>query len=188
MIRPLLALVLCLAPASAALAQQADTAAIAAQREAMKKLAWMRGTWQGPATIMGPGGFKKITQTERIGSFLGGTLVVMEGKGFEADGSPGFNAFGILSYNAAKQAYALTSFAQGRAGTFTLTPNDTGYVWEIPAGPATIRYTATLKDGTWTEIGERVMPGQPPVKFFEMNLRRTGDTDWPAAGALTPKP
>jgi hypothetical protein len=25
------------------------------------------------------------------------------------------------------------------------------------------------------------------VRFFEMNLKRVGDTDWPAAGAIPPK-
>jgi hypothetical protein len=51
----------------------------------------------------------------------------------------------------------------------------------------TIRYTATVKDGAWKEVGERVAPGQAPVQFFEMNLKRVGDTDWPAAGAIPMK-
>ena len=48
----------------------------------------------------------------------------------------------------------------------------------------TIRYTMTLKDGIWNEVGDRIMPGKDPVRFFEMNLKRVGDTDWPAAGAI----
>jgi hypothetical protein len=37
------------------------------------------------------------------------------------------------------------------------------------------------------EIGERIVPGGEPVRFFEMTLKRIGDTDWPAAGAVGPK-
>jgi len=29
--------------------------------------------------------------------------------------------------------------------------------------------------------------GQPPRQFFEMNLTRLGDTDWPAGGAVAVK-
>lgn len=29
--------------------------------------------------------------------------------------------------------------------------------------------------------------GQPPRQFFEMNLTRLGDTDWPAGGAVAAK-
>ncbi|HEX5184508.1 MAG TPA: DUF1579 domain-containing protein [Allosphingosinicella sp.] len=177
------ALLLAAAPVSA---QDADPGLIAAQRTAMQKLDWMRGRWRGPAVGRGAGGEYRVTQTERIGSFLGGTVMVMEGKGFQADGRTGFNAFGILSFDPHSGDYTLRSYAQGYAGTFKLTPNGTGYVWEIPAGPMTMRYTATLHDGIWTEVGDRIVPGQPPQRFFEMNLKRVGDTNWPEEGAQTP--
>ena len=51
----------------------------------------------------------------------------------------------------------------------------------------TIRYTAVIEDGTWHEFGDRVMPGKDPIRFFEMNLTRVGDTDWPAGGAIKPE-
>lgn len=163
-----------------------DTAALAAQKAALDKLAWMDGTWRGPAVTKFPGGEHRVTQTERIGPMLGGTLRVIEGKGFNPDGSVGFNAFAVISYDAAKQAYVFRSYAQGRAGDFVIRPTADGYVWEIPAGPMTIRYTATCKDKVWTEIGERIAPGQAPVQFFEMHLMRVGDTGWPNGGAMTP--
>lgn len=161
---------------------------LAAQREAMRQLSFMDGVWRGPAWTVLPSGEKhNITQTERIGPFLDGSLKVIEGRGYDASGKVTFNAFGTISYDPAKRSYTLHSYAQGRAGDFALTPTADGYVWEIPAGPATIRYTATIKDGTWREVGDRVTPGREPVRFFEMNLRRVGDTDWPAAGAVGPK-
>jgi len=177
-------LVLPLAPAAA---QSADPQAIAAEREAMARLAWMDGIWRGPATTQTPSGPHSVTQTERIGPLLGGTIKVLEGKGYNADGSTGFNAFGIVSYDPASRSYRLHSYALGRAGDFDFTPNADGYVWTIPAGPFTIRYTATLAGGTWTEVGDRIVPGQPPQRFFEMHLTRVSDTDWPAANGPGPR-
>jgi preprotein translocase subunit SecE len=39
----------------------------------------------------------------------------------------------------------------------------------------------------WHEVGERIMPGKDPVRFFEMTLKRVSDTTWPAGGAVGPK-
>jgi hypothetical protein len=166
-----------------------DSAAlIAAQREAMKPLAVMDGVWRGPAWTILPSGEKhNITQTERIGPFLDGSIKVMEGRGYNADGSVGFNAFGSISYDPATKGYTLHSHALGQVGDFVLKPTADGYVWEIPAGPMIIRYTAVIKDGAWREVGDRIMPGKEPVRFFEMNLKRVGDTDWPGAGAIPMK-
>ena len=161
---------------------------IAAQREAMVALASMDGVWRGPAWTILPSGEKHtLTQTERIGPFLDGSVKVIEGKGYEADGKVGFNAFGTISYNPATRTYTLHSYAQGNVGDFALKVTADGYVWEIPAGPMTIRYTAVIKDGAWREVGDRITPGKEPVRFFEMNLKRVGDTTWPAGGAVSPK-
>ena len=158
---------------------------IAAQREAMKSFAAMDGVWRGPAWTILPSGEKhNITQTERIGPFLDGSIKVIEGRGYNLDGSVGFNAFGIISYDPATKAYNMHSHAMGQAGDFVIKPTADGYVWEIPAGPMTIRYTAVIKEGTLREVGDRIMPGKEPIRFFEMNLKRVGDTDWPAAGAI----
>lgn len=161
---------------------------IAAQREAMVPLAFMDGVWRGPAwTILQSGEKHTITQTERIGPFLDGSVKVIEGRGYEADGKVSFNAFGTISYDPATRAYTMRSYAQGYVGDFTIKLTADGFVWEIPAGQMTIRYTAVVKEGSWREVGDRIMPGKEPVRFFEMNLKRVGDTNWPAVGAVPPK-
>jgi len=182
--------VLAAAIATALSAQQRpDPAAlIAAQKEGMAPLAYMDGVWRGPAwTILASGEKHNITQTERIGPFLDGSVKVIEGRGYDADGRVSFNAFGTISYNPATKAFTLHSYAQGFVGDFTITPTADGYVWEIPAGSMTIRYTAVVKDGAWKEVGDRIVPGQEPVRFFEMDLKRVGNTDWPAAGPIPPQ-
>jgi len=163
-------------------------ALIAAQREAMAAFAAMDGVWRGPAWTILPSGEKHaVTQTERIGSFLDGSVKVIEGRGYESDGRVGFNALGIISYDPATKAYAFRSYALGRAGDFVIKPTADGYTWEIPAGPMTIRYTAVIKDGTLKEVGDRLAPGKELVRFFEMTLTRVGDTTWPAGGAVPQK-
>jgi hypothetical protein len=170
-------------------AQGPDSAAlIAGQREAMKRLAYMDGVWRGPAWTILPSGEKhNITQTERIGPFLDGSVKVTEGRGYDPVGKVTFNAFGTISFNQATNVYTLHSHAMGYVGDFELKLTPDGYTWDIPAGPMTIHYTAVVKDGTWHEVGDRIVTGKAPVRFFEMTLKRIGDTDWPAAGAISPK-
>jgi hypothetical protein len=178
-----------LLPAAAGAQRPPDAdALIAAEKAAMAKLSYMDGVWRGPSWAMTSTGRHAGTQTERIGPFLDGAVKVIEGRGYNPDGSTGFNAFGTISYDPAAKAYVLHSYAQGHAGDFPLKITDTGYVWEVPAGPgAVIRYTATIGNGAWREVGYRVAGTGEPVQVFEMNLRRIGDTGWPAAGAVPPR-
>src|SRR5512132_737806 len=79
---------------------------IAAQKEAMAAFSAMDGVWRGPAwTILQNGEKHHITQTERIGPFLDGSVKVIEGRGYDPDGRVTFNAFGTISYNPATKSY-----------------------------------------------------------------------------------
>ena len=158
---------------------------LAAQRQAMAPLARLDGVWRGPAWTITPNGRHEVTQTERIGTFLGGSVRIMEGRGYNADGTVGFNALGIVSFNPATNSYTLSSWAQGYNGVFPFRVTAEGYAWEVPAGPgATIRYSATVTADTLREIGFMHRGDAPPVQVFEMNLRRVSSTDWPGAGAV----
>lgn len=163
-----------------------DSAALlAAQRQSMQPLGVFDGVWRGPARIISPDGKELvITQTERVGGFLGGSLKLIEGRGYAQDGSSPFNALAVISFSPQSGQYNFRSYAQGYSGDFAMEVRPDGFTWTIPAGPARLRYTATVKDGVWVEVGERLVEGQAPVKTFEMSLRRVGDTDWPAGGAV----
>ena len=189
-VRRIAAVVLMVAGASEAGAQGRPDPGVllAAERQAMAPLAFMNGVWRGTAwTIDQSGQRHTLVQTERVGPFLDGAVKVVEGRGYEADGTLAFNAFATISYNPATKTYTMRSYAQGSVGDFTLTPTPDGFVWEIPAGPMTIRYTAVITDGKWNEVGDRLAPGKDPVRFYESNLVRVGDSDWPAAGAIGPR-
>lgn len=174
---------------TAAIAQAPDPRPrLAAQKEAMAPLSYMDGVWRGPATTVRPSGDKHtITHTERIGPFLGGTVKMVEGRGYGADGQVSFNALGIISYDPEKKAFEVRSYAMGQSGDFPLTMRADGFNWEIPQQQGKILYTTTIKDNVWHEVGDRVLPGREPVRFFEMKLDRIGNTDWPTTTPVSPK-
>lgn len=175
-------------PIALAQARPNPAAMIAAPRDAMAVFATMDGVWRGPAwTILSSGEKHNITQTERIGPFLDGSVKVIEGRGYDPDGKVTFNAFGTISFNTTTRGYALHSYAMGNVGDFVITPTVDGYKWEIPAGPMTIRYTAVIKNGSFREVGDQIRPRKEPVRFFEMTLKRFGDTNWPTEGAISSK-
>lgn len=188
MLRIAIASVAWLMALSPAVAQQpgVDTR-LAAQRDAMAALASLDGEWRGTSTFHAPNGKTYVSpHTERIGPFLDGTVKVIEGRSYKPDGSLAFNAFAIVSYDPDTQAYHFRSYAMGHANDFPFEATADGFAWETTSDRGTTRYTTTIEDGTWHEVGERIVPGQPPVRFIELKLQRIGDTDWPAAGAVGP--
>ncbi|MBI5256535.1 MAG: DUF1579 domain-containing protein [Burkholderiales bacterium] len=168
--------------------QAAPNEVVQAQRAAMEPMAQFDGLWRGTAKVLTPDRRQvELVQTERVGPMLGGAIRVIEGRGHGADGDLQFNAFAVMSYDPAAKTYSLKSWAEGREGSFPVELRPDGFIWSIKAGPATIRYTATVKDGVWTEIGERLMEGQPPMRIFEMSVRKLGPSGWPQEGAVPPK-
>ncbi|MFZ5668678.1 MAG: DUF1579 domain-containing protein [Pseudomonadota bacterium] len=180
-------LALALGAATPALAQSADPAAlVAAQKAALAPLAALDGVWRGQAWSVDRSGRRvELTQTERVGPFLDGAVKVVEGRGYDTAGGVAFNAFAVIAYDPVARKFTISSWTGGRGGDFPLTPTDDGFVWTVPAGPsAVVRYTATVRDGTWREVGEYIAEGWQPQLVFEMTLKRIGDSDWPAAGAV----
>ncbi len=154
----------------------------------MRKLDILKGTWVGDAKGVGPDGKPyTVRQTERVGSMLNGEVLVIEGRGYKSDGSLAFNAFGTVSADAKTGAYDFKAYAQGRSGNYRMDAIPNGVTWDLAAGPnATVRYTITIEDGVWREVGQYLAKDQPPRQIIEMTLKRTGDTDWPAAQPVTP--
>lgn len=184
-----LAAVLLAAPMAASAQMPASPNGSEAQRTAMDRLGFMDGEWRGEATVFGPNGPMTLTQTERVGPMLGGSIKVIEGRGYAADGSTEFNAMATVSWDARAGRYGFRSYAQGYSGDYPFEVTEDGFRWETPAGPgAKIEYVAVVRDGTWHEVGTWVAEGQPRRPMMEMRLTRVGDTDWPAGGAVSPAP
>ena len=57
---------------------------LAGQVEAMKSFATIDGVWRGAATATQPDGSRHaFVQTERLGPFLGGSVKMIEGRGYD---------------------------------------------------------------------------------------------------------
>ncbi|WP_422362035.1 hypothetical protein [Reichenbachiella sp.] len=166
--------VLCLSPILAL--AQPDFSQQAKQKIAALDL--MVGDWEGTGYLFTPQGKEPSQVTEKIQYKLDGTVIMAEGKGVITleDGTQQtvHDALGILSYNSFTQQYQMNSFVSKGMSTqakFEIIDAN-NMVWWIEAGPTTIRYSLTIKDGTWKEIGERSMDGENWQQFFEMELTK----------------
>jgi hypothetical protein len=184
---PLLFLFASAAPAAAQTFPDAQ-GRIAAQKQALEHFKPFHGRWRGEAIIHSQAGKRTLVQTERVGPLLDGATLLVEGRGYAPDGKLVFNAFGQIVYDPGTKLYSFQTQAMGYSGVAAVKLIPDGYIWESPAGPgAVMRYTTTLKDGIWHEVGERVAGNAPPMRTFEMTLKRIGDTQWPAADPVPMK-
>lgn len=160
-------LLLTLVLATAASAQHMPD--VGAQKEAMKKLSFLAGTWKGPATAYLQTGPVKVEQTEEVQYKLGGLVLLIEGTGRLPDGTVRFNALATVSYDDATKQYRLRSHNDGRFLDTELKVSDKGFEWGYQAGPAKVTFTMKLTEkGEWSEIGEVVVGGRPPQKSIEL--------------------
>ena len=152
----------------------ADTPEKGAHQNAMQKLGFLVGEWEGGGSMaMGPGPRSTFVQTERIQFKHDGTLLLIEGNGKTSAGMTVHDALAVVSFDPATGAYKFRSFvAVGRFGEFKASVNGNSFVWTINAGSQTMRYTIIVENGVWKEVGERSTDGATWTPFFEMTLKR----------------
>ncbi|MBA3677059.1 MAG: DUF1579 domain-containing protein [Sphingosinicella sp.] len=169
-------------------AQAPDRALLRKQKEAMAALAFLDGEWAGPAEAQEPSGLIKMTQTERSGTLLDGTIRLVEGRSYDGAGKTLFNAFAVISYDVRTGHYLITSHASGYAISTQMKVSGHGFEWEIPAGPqAKMHFKAVVENGVWTEVGEYVGPSGKPRRTFHMEVRKLRPTAWPAGSLVSYK-
>jgi hypothetical protein len=177
-----------LAFAAPAAAQAPNAALLQAQKDKMAALNFLDGEWVGPAEAHEPGGLIRMTQTERSGALLDGTVRLVEGRAYDAAGKTLFNAFAVISYDMRAGRYLITSHASGYATSTEMRLTADGFEWEVPAGPqAKLRFKAVVKNGLWTETGDYVGADGKPRRTFEMKVRKVRATKWPAEKPVSPK-
>jgi hypothetical protein len=165
-----------LAPPTPAFAQAHQGPDVAAQRAAMERIAGMAGDWRGEANVTFPA-TRTVHQNEHIERDMNGLLLVIHGNGYataDRTGTPIFNAFGVISYDDARQIYEFRVYNDGRAATAEARFLDDGRLqWTMNFSPVIIRYTITLGANTWNEIGEMSRDnGATWTQTIEMNLTR----------------
>lgn len=142
--------------------------------EALKKLSFLEGKWQGKAwAMMGPGKEYNVIQNEDVQFKLEGEILLVEGTG-RMDGNIVFMAMGIVSYDASKSEYKFKTYRDGGKGVdaYMILKAEKTIEWgfDIPNG-GKIKYEIKINDkGQWYEIGEYSPDGQRWFKNFEMTL------------------
>jgi hypothetical protein len=147
-----------------------------AQREAMKKLAFLIGKWSGEARLLrGPNESVELVQTEEAQYKLDGLILTIEGVGrTKPGGQPLLQAFGIVSYDDESGTYRFRAFNDGRflETEIKLLENSKGMTWGFALGD--IKTNSVLKineQGEWTESAEISIGSQPPKKLLELTVR-----------------
>lgn len=154
-----------------AAAQPAQNSADA-QREAMRKLAFLAGQWSGPLSVFrGPGEPLRLTQHENVEFKLDGLVLLIEGKSTDADGKAQFEALATIAYDDASQTYHIRAYHDGRYVDAPLTVLADGFSWGFASGPAKIENTMHLTaKREWQETTEVTVGDRPAQRSVEMLL------------------
>lgn len=145
-----------------------------AQVAAMKKLSGMIGTWSGSGwTQLGPNDRRESTVTESIQPKLDGLLLVIDGVGKNSTGQIVHQALGVMSYDPDKSGYKFAAYTkEGRSVIADANFEGNNFIWGFDTSRGSIRYTVTLTENEWIEVGERSADKTTWQKFFEMKLKR----------------
>ena len=143
------------------------------QREAMRRLSFLAGHWSGPATVVrGPGEPLHLTQTEDVEYKLDGLVMLVEGKGINADGKVLFSALATIAYDDASHTYRIRAYNDGHYLDAELALAANGFSWSFMAGPAHLVNTMHLTGkGEWDEVTEVTVGSNPPHRSVDMLLQ-----------------
>ena len=153
----------------------------AAQRDAMKKLDFLLGQWEGEGWMeFAPGQRRTFKGTEVVQSKLDGLLLAVEGRHLGQLGGEGkevvvHTAFGLVSYDDKAKRYRFQAFTgRGNSEDTEAKVTEGQWVWGMKVPQfGDVRYTIKLDEkGRWFEVGEVSQDGKAWRKFFEMTLER----------------
>lgn len=153
-------------------AQPAPPTPSPARLDAMRKLAFMEGTWKGEGwTKMGPQR-NTFSSSETVTRRIDGLALVIDGL-HTSEGRVVHNALGVLTSNDDGTYAFHTWLANGRGGIYAGEWKDGAFVWGMETPMGKMRYTVRLDaQGRWHETGEGSRDGQSWTRFFEMTLTK----------------
>ncbi|HSH28001.1 MAG TPA: hypothetical protein VK972_09600 [Wenzhouxiangella sp.] len=152
------------------------------QLDAMSRLHHWSGTWQGDGWAMtGPGQRQTFEITEQVTKKLGGTVVLVEGRGTSTapDGTEivTHEALGVVYYDTASGGYNFqTHDRRGRANEVELEIDEDGimrWAFRDDHSGSLLRFEIEISGDTWHETGQ-VSPdgGDNWYPMLEMTLKR----------------
>lgn len=145
--------------------------------EAMDKLSFMAGTWEGTGWIqMGQGSRETFDIHETIQKKLDGLVYLVEGHGTSA-GITTHKALAIISWDNENNEYSFESHTfDGRAADATAILEGKTFTWgfETPDG-GRIRYEMRFNNHEWHESGLYSPDDQTWYPFMEMTLSKINE-------------
>jgi len=154
---------------------------------AMSRLHHWVGLWQGSGWAMtGPQQRESFTITERVTERLGGSVLLVEGRGTSTDGDGleivTHEALGVVYYDSAAQRYNFqTHDLRGRANEVELEVDPDGVIrWAFQDKPSgsQLQFEIRIEGDTWHETGLVSPAGSDNwYPMLEMTLKRKAATD-----------
>jgi hypothetical protein len=147
----------------------------AGELEAMKKLDFLVGTWEGEGWMMLPEGREVFKGTETVQKKLQGKALLVEGRFADPkDGTVVHETLAIVTFDEAKRKYVFQTYLFNRpGGVFDLVVKPNGFSWviDVPNVPRT-DYEMNLVNGEWVEKGVVTLPNGQKHEFLEMRLKK----------------
>ncbi|MGE0000545.1 MAG: hypothetical protein AB7F50_07485 [Fimbriimonadaceae bacterium] len=151
----------------------------AAQREAIKKLDFLVGSWKGKGWVEVGGQKREFDSTESVAMKAGGTVLQIEGRHTMDVRGHQFvihDAYGVVTFDPAVKVYKFwAQLASGQSQTYSFIVGDTTFSWHVDGTPmGDVDYTMTLtSDGRWLEKGMVRQPDGTLKQVFELDLAKT---------------
>ena len=157
-------------------AQQMAAGPTPGELDAMKKLDFLVGRWEGEGVSM-RGPTKETSKGgETIQRKLQGKALLVEGLFKDpTTGKVVHETLATITYDEKSKEYRFdTHLFNAPSATHVLHAVENGFWWQIqtPDNGPLVKFTMKLDKGDWYEIGEVLVPGQPPLKFLEMRLEK----------------
>jgi len=155
----------------AAVAQSPPPAPQAAMRPFDRWIGdWSGSGWSTSAT----GERTEFTLVETVQRKVGGTVLLLEGRGTTASGTVTHDGLVVLYYDEKAGGYRWNGHDLGRAPVDAEAKLvDGGLEWSIGAGRgATVRFRIQFDEKRWHEVGEVSADGKIWNRFMEMILAR----------------
>src|SRR5688572_12009333 len=147
----------------------------AAEIEAMRKLDFMVGSWEGEGWMMMPGGREVFKGTETVQKKLQGKAILVEGRFVDPkDGRVVHETLAIITYNEPAKKYVFQTYLFNRpGGVFDLAVKPNGFSWAIVMdGVPRTDYDMNVVNGEWVEKGVVTLPNGQKHEFLEMRLKK----------------
>src|SRR5258708_6630578 len=144
--------------------------------DAVQNISFLTGNWKGTGWIqMGPQRHS-FSQTENITLKANGTVIQIDGEGKDTQNPTIIihQAFAVISFDVPNSKYLMKAF-RGDGGQIDADAkliDDHTFQWSFSNPMAgQIKYTITVVNNKWTEIGEMSRDnGNSWNKYFEMTL------------------